>query len=239
LFSEVGDAGGNEGAVYIRRSDGSPAVRLGTGQATALSPDGKSVLAISNLGQELRVLPVGVGTARTLPGQFVRYENASWLPDGSVAFVAMEQGHDPRVYVQSIDAKPRAISPEGLLSRLIVSPDGHHLAARINQKLVILSTNGEEPRTVPTVAGLEFPIRWLDVDTLLVASRKGDDTKISRMNLSTGVHDLVRTVTYTNQAGVRRAFGLQVTSDLKSYAYSYARVLSELYLVDGLAADRR
>jgi hypothetical protein len=49
----------------------------------------------------------------------------------------------------------------------------------------------------------------------------------------------VRTVSYTNQAGFRRAFGLRVTADLKSYAYSYARLLSELYLVDELATDGR
>ena len=74
---------------------------------------------------------------------------------------------------------------------------------------------------------------------MLVTSRKGDQTTISRASLSTGVHTLVRTVSYTNQAGFRRAFGLRVTSDLKSYAYSYARLLSELYLVDGLATDGR
>jgi len=49
----------------------------------------------------------------------------------------------------------------------------------------------------------------------------------------------VRTVSYTNQAGFRRAFGLRVTADLKSYANSYVRLLSELYLVDGLATDGR
>jgi hypothetical protein len=62
---------------------------------------------------------------------------------------------------------------------------------------------------------------------------------ISRASLSTGAHTLLRTVSYVNQAGFRRAFGLRVTPDLKSYGYSYARLLSELYLVDGLATDGR
>ncbi len=239
LFSEDGDAGGSEGAVYIRRSDGSPAVRLGTGKAQALSPDGKSVLATSRQGQELHVLPVGVGTGRTLPGQFVRYENATWLPDGRVVFAAMEQGHDPRVYVQSLDGTPRAISPEGLISRITVSPDGQRVMFRLDHKLMIVGTGGGAPQIVPTIPGGELPIRWLDNDSVLVTSRTGDQTTISRASLSTGAHTLVRTVSYTNQAGFRRAFGLRVTSDLKSYAYSYARLLSELYVVDGLATDGR
>jgi hypothetical protein len=41
----------------------------------------------------------------------------------------------------------------------------------------------------------------------------------------------VRTVSYTNQAGFRRAFGLRVTADLKSYA--------ERALSGGRARDRR
>jgi hypothetical protein len=241
LFSEIGDAGGKDGAVYIRRSDGSPAVRLGTGKAEALSRDGKSVLATSRQGQELHVLPVGVGTGRTLPGQFVRYENATWLPDGRVTFVAMEQGHDPRVYVQSLDGTPHAVSPEGLLSRITVSPDGQRLIVRLDRKLMILSTSGGAPQTVTTIPEHELPIRWLDSDTVLFTSRKGDQTTINRASLSTGAQTPVRTVSYTNTnlAGFRRAFGLRVTADLKSYAYSYARLLSELYLVDGLAAAGR
>ena len=45
LFTALGAVGGSTGAVYIRGTDGSPAKRLGDGQALALSPDGKSVLA--------------------------------------------------------------------------------------------------------------------------------------------------------------------------------------------------
>ena len=101
---------------------------------------------------------------------------------------------------------------------------------------MIVSTSGGAPQIVPTIPGGELPIRWLDSDSVLVTSRKGDETMISRASLSTGVHTLVRTVSYTNQAGFRRAFGLRVTSDLK-LSHWYARLLSELYLVDGLASD--
>jgi hypothetical protein len=153
----------------------------------------------------------------------------------------MEQGHDPRVYVQSLDGTPHAVSPEGLLSRPTVSPDGQRLLVRLDRKLMIVSTSGGAPQTVTTIPEHELPIRWLDNDSVLFTSRKGDQTTISRASLSTGVQTPVRTVSYTNTnlAGFRRAFGLRVTADLKSYAYSYARLLSELYLVDGLATDGR
>ena len=44
-FDETGEAGGETGAIYVRGSDGSAAVRLGDGRSPSLSPDGKRVLA--------------------------------------------------------------------------------------------------------------------------------------------------------------------------------------------------
>ena len=44
LFREEGEAGGPTYAVYLRKTDGSPAVRLGDGLSLALSPDGKWAL---------------------------------------------------------------------------------------------------------------------------------------------------------------------------------------------------
>src|SRR5262249_49355519 len=47
LFAESGQGGGPKTAVYKRKTDGSPAVRLGEGGPRALSPDGKWALATS------------------------------------------------------------------------------------------------------------------------------------------------------------------------------------------------
>ena len=66
LFSEFGEGAGTEGSVYLRKTDGSPAVRLGTGGGLALSPDGKWALTMARSRQELSLLPVGVGEAQTI-----------------------------------------------------------------------------------------------------------------------------------------------------------------------------
>ncbi len=41
LITEEGEGGGPGYGVFVRKTDGSPAVRLGTGEGTALSPDGR------------------------------------------------------------------------------------------------------------------------------------------------------------------------------------------------------
>jgi hypothetical protein len=39
-FDETGEAGGETGGLYVRRTDGSPAVRLGDGRSPTFSPEG-------------------------------------------------------------------------------------------------------------------------------------------------------------------------------------------------------
>src|SRR6202043_2233000 len=91
LFDEEGGggsldyskSGGLSYAVYIRKTDGSPAVLLGEGGAVALSPDGKSVVAqTQDSPSQLRLLTTGAGEARQLSKDSVNHSWARWFPDG-------------------------------------------------------------------------------------------------------------------------------------------------------------
>src|SRR5262249_59793859 len=63
LFSEFSDAMGANYAVCIRKTDGSSVVRLGEGQAIALSPDAKWALSTLPHSGQLSLLPTRVGEA--------------------------------------------------------------------------------------------------------------------------------------------------------------------------------
>ena len=65
LFYELGVGGGPKGSVYLRGTDGSPAVRLGDGTAQALSPDGRWAIARTT-APHLDLIPTGAGTSRRL-----------------------------------------------------------------------------------------------------------------------------------------------------------------------------
>ncbi|HTD53089.1 MAG TPA: protein kinase, partial [Thermoanaerobaculia bacterium] len=101
LFTESGEGGGPRYGCYLRKTDGSPPVRLGDGECTALSPDGKWALALvfSN-PDELRLLPTGAGEAKTVPrGPIARFQWATWLPGGQGLLVtANETGKRLRIY---------------------------------------------------------------------------------------------------------------------------------------------
>jgi len=87
LFDEEGVGGGVQYgnskeltyAVYIRNTDGSPAIRLGEGVADALSPDQKWVIVQSpGSPEQLRLLPTGAGfpTASALSSPATNQEKA-------------------------------------------------------------------------------------------------------------------------------------------------------------------
>jgi Tol biopolymer transport system component len=237
LFSEFGEAAGSQGAVYLRKTDGSPAVRLGTGGALAFSPDGKWALTMARSRQELALLPVGVGGPRTiaLPANFERYETGTWLRDGRLLVTAIERGHDPRLYVLPIGGQPHPISPEGLVSRPVVSPDDRRVLISINDKTVSLNVDGGEALPIVAIEAGEAPVAWsADGQSVLVSRDRDLSTRVSKVNLKTGTRTAWKTLAPTDLAGMERVYGLQISADEKSYAYAYARQLGELYLVAGL-----
>ena len=62
LFTETAEAGGATYGVYLRDTDGSPAVRLGEGRALDLSPDGRWALVMpARRADRLLLMPTGPG----------------------------------------------------------------------------------------------------------------------------------------------------------------------------------
>jgi Tol biopolymer transport system component len=87
LLNEGGEGGGSGPVIYLRGTDGSPAVKLGEGVGFALSPDGKWVLASTPLesgkAARLFLLPTGPGQQRVLAGGgFIGYTWGAWRPTG-------------------------------------------------------------------------------------------------------------------------------------------------------------
>jgi hypothetical protein len=102
--------------IFSRSLDGSPAISIGEGSMAALSPDGKSVLALR--GADLVLFPTGVGATATLPkGELVRVGNGAWLPDSKrIVFTGYTADDTPRGYLQEIPAGlPRAMTPSGVV----------------------------------------------------------------------------------------------------------------------------
>jgi serine/threonine protein kinase/sugar lactone lactonase YvrE len=233
--------------VYIRRADSSPAVRLGEGNGQGLSPDGRRALSIVNeFPQRLVVLPTGPGDGRTLPRGSIEhyiYGGAKWVPDNrQVVFSGREKGQGLRVYVQDIEGgQPRAITPEIQFpfrgTDLAVSPDGRYVAVLLGEgeKFFAYPINGGERRPIAGVMDDEAPIGWsADGRSLFVARVEVSSVKVYQVDARTGQRRPWKTFAPADPAGAAWIDRVVVAADGHSYAYDYGRILSELYLVDGV-----
>jgi hypothetical protein len=95
--------------------------------------------------------------------------------------------------------------------------------------------DGGDPRPIPGFEPGEWPIGWSRDRRSLFLERFGDlTTHVDRLDTATGRRALLFDLRPPDPAGVAPYPGLAVSADGKSYAYSFIRNLSELYLIDGL-----
>jgi Tol biopolymer transport system component len=238
LFDEQGQGGGAAYSVYLRKTDGSPAVRLGDGLSSALSPDGKWV-ATTTIGQRDRIvfLPRGPGEARTLTVAGFDINLVTWFPDGKQLFlVGSEKGHLRRLYLMDESGgTPKPLSPEGIQFGAAVSQDGRFVAAIVNDIMMIFPVDGSEPRPVPGAQPGDIVLRFGEGGrTLFVAQRSGPGSRIDSLEIGSGRRTTWKELMPADQAGLIDSAYYRLSSDGRSYVYSYRRVLATLYLVEGL-----
>jgi eukaryotic-like serine/threonine-protein kinase len=242
LLGEAGEGGGGTGTVYVRKTDGSPPVRLGEGYALALSPDKKWALAAPISFTELLLLPTGIGQARKLErGGIESYQSARFLPDGKrVLFAGKEPGHRARLYIQDLGGGgPKPITPEGTGATFrgnVVSPDGKFVTGSGSaQGFSLYPVEGGSPIPISGLEEGEAPIQWAaDGRSLYVYRVAQSPVRVFLLDVSSGRRTLWRELSPFDPAGLSLILNIAITPDGKSYAYDYGQVLSDLYLVEGL-----
>lgn len=240
IFVHAGEGSGPNYTAYLRKTDGSPAVRLGEGDARALSPDGKWVLSVLYTPPQIALLPTGAGQSRRLETNGIEQfygHGAGWLPGGKqIVFAGRESGHGLRSYIQDIDGGvPRPLTPEGTTGRLI-SPDGKFVIARDSQQQVLLySVEAGEPSTISGLSADDEIARWsTDPNWVFVYRPRELPLRVYRLDIMTGRKVLWKELMPADPVGIAGGARVLLTPDGKGYVYGFARQLSDLYLVEGL-----
>ena len=226
--------------IYVRKTDGSPAVHLGEGRVRALSPDAKWVVAKPSGSDYLELMPVGAGESRRIPVKgLAGLDWWYWFPDQKRLLLwANESGHGNRMHELPIDGDGtvRSIGPEGTEWPMAISPDGAYVVATSpDQRLTIYSTdNSNNPREVPGSRRGDRAVLW-GTDNGLYVYRYGRlRATIDRIDLTTGARSEWQELKPSDPAGVHYIMPAYVSANLEWYAYGYRRFLSSLYLVRGL-----
>ena len=232
LFYEQGEGGGTSHGVYLRKTDEATAVKLGDGLPFALSPDGKWVLSVPfDARDRLYLVPTGVGAARALPG-VPPVAGASFHSDGR-HILYMSGG---RTWSMPIEGGEKAtpVTPEGVAGTL-ASPDGKWLVATAQGKAVLCPLGGGATKPIAGLGADETVLAWRSDSRALYVTRVGEaPAKVFVLDVGTGQRELWRQIEPQDAAGVTYVSPILPAADGKSYVYGYRRILSDLYLVEGL-----
>jgi hypothetical protein len=244
LLLESGAAGGSAlTPFYLRKTDGSPAVKLGEGNAQDLSPDAKWVLVRSDDGAGLTLVPTGPGDSVKLQTPGLTHILASmFLDDGRRLLLfapEAEKGQSGAFYLLDIPAgKPVRIGKGyGFVGRP-GSPDGKWivgLGEGWNDDLALIPVGGGATKSIPNTNTLE-PIRWsADGKAILAAELGSMPVRVVRVDVATGRREAWKDLGPADLSGVIQTTGIQITPDEKAYIYGYSSsVTSDLYIATGL-----
>jgi eukaryotic-like serine/threonine-protein kinase len=245
LFYEWGEGVSATPTIFIRRTDGGDAVRLGEGRPLALSPDVRWVVALQGgPDSQLTLLPAGTGDARRLPrGSIVEHLDwAAWSPDGRrVFFAARETGDVRRTYVQDVDGgDPRPVTPNGFVG-MALSPDGRTIVAvdRYGEYYLCATADATPPRPLAGYRDGDIPLQWSTDGRILYLREAGNLTvRISRLDVATGARQFWKELVPPDPTVVIDIGSdpgqVRITPDGKSYVYTYWTFEGELYLAEGL-----
>jgi WD40 repeat protein len=227
---------------YFLKAGGTP-IHLGTGQPTSLSPDGRWAVAAPVQGYPLFVHPTGPGTSRELPDpDKILFGVTGWLDNAHVIGFGQKAGDHSQGFVQDVNGGlPRRFTPEGANVTstrwwtLPVSPDGTRVVGADEQdRTMIYRVSGGAPEPVHNLNADDIVVQWTpDGRGLLVAHGDGLPWVVERLDLASGQRTPAVTIRAHDPAGLRLSV-IAVSRDAKFWVHTYSRLLSDLYVVEGL-----
>ena len=231
LFGEALEGGGVNGRIFVRSTDGAPALRLAEGFPGCLSPDGKWALVKRPGLADFSLLPTATGSSRELPVPGIRPYSARFFPDGKRLLWGAEiSGRPGRLYVQSLDGgDPKPVTPERTGAG-VVSPDGNWIATIGDDGHFFYPVDGGERRPFRGPEAEEWPLQWGLDDKVYVAKQASLPMRVVRVDAKTGRREPWREIMPQDRGGVVHVAPI-LTRDGRAYVYTYQRYLSDLYLV--------
>ena len=238
---EVGGAGGGSD-ILLRKTDGSPALRVGQGNVLGLSPDGSKVLALTGTPGSLVVYPTGTGERTVLSkGPIETYLPVGrWFPDGErILTCGSESGRGSRCYEQRAGGSPKAVTPEGLVGAAL-SVDGRLLLGQdSNRTWQIVDLASGMLRPAAGLQPTDVVAGWSsDGSAVFVARVPQVPARLERVNLQTGVRTFIRELAPPDRAGVSLVIPTSIIDDARGYAYFYVRDVATWYVVQDTGLGR-
>jgi len=231
--------------LFLRKTDGSPPVRLGRGPWLDFSPDARWVL-VKGGPRELDLVPTGPGIVKKIPVENVDVGDAHILPGRSGFLLGVKSGESQDLYLLGPDGgEAAAVRVDGYSSFAagpLISSDGSRILWETADGHVRIGSLKDGKSTLvpgpPLVIGRDFLDQWSADDRslyVLITGQNGQPARIDLLDLATGERKAWKTLMPADPSGVIFVPSVVVSRDGQSYAYAYSRVLhSDLYEMEGV-----
>ncbi|HET7712170.1 MAG TPA: hypothetical protein VFL80_09605, partial [Thermoanaerobaculia bacterium] len=227
--------------VFIRTTDGAPAVRIGEGRARGnpISPDGEWLAIAVGTPPHLEIVPVGVGEPRAVHCDLVELAAWQFHPDMKRLIVlGNHAGQSKQLFDVPIEGTSNArpiTTGMSLGGSFALSHDGGSIAVAADQHVVRIPIDGGEPQPLPGCKPGDVPLEWSNDGKAIFVSERGQATlKIFRLDVETGHREEWLPIRPDDPAGILDIMPVHITPDGETYAFGYRRLLSDLYIVSGL-----
>lgn len=239
LLVEASSGEGRNPAIYLRPTDGSPAVRLGYGNRPVLSPDNKWVACVrkNRESSQIVLLPAGAGEETILHTGGIQPETAEWFSDGKhVLFTGNEAGQPPRTYSYDLaNGHIKPVTPAAVRASAVSPNDQTAIVIRDGKATLISLADGHETPLAAVGPDISV-IRWSGDGAYIFLQRTDASHRsasILRMDARSGHMETWRDLKLPDRAAFYYG-SAKLSSDGKSYAFTFQRDLSTLYLVNGI-----
>ena len=240
IFEEHGSGAGKSYGVFIRKIDGSPAVRIADGRSGGMTPDGKWVLVASYpKWDRLFFTPTGAGSPRDIPNLGIRhYEWYGLSSNGNeVIMIGRKESGEQRLYVQDLQQNTLKEIGAGMGGDYAwaISPDGKMLAVPgTGSVLTFVPLSGEPPIAHENIRGL-VPVKWdREGKGVYVFDSEKLPSQIYHYEYETRTLTPWKEIKPADPAGIQDIGPVLLSEDEKSLVYGYRRVLSDLFIASGL-----
>ncbi len=239
-FEEQAQGVQGQNTVFVRTTDGAPAIRIGEGRArgSPISPDDQWLAIAVGTPLHVEVVPMGAGDPKVVPCDLAEFYGWQFYPDAERLLVLGNRAGSPKQLFEVLidgDGVSKPLTNAPLSGAFALSHDGKTIAAGSDQRVMLFFVDAAEPRVAAGCLPGDIPLEWSGDDSaIFVSARSQASVQIFRVEIATGERREWLTIHPDDPAGILDIMPVHITPDGQTYAYGYRRLLSDLYVVTGL-----
>jgi len=240
VFEEQASAVQGVNTVFLRYTDGAPAIRLAEGRARGnpISHDGQWLAIVAGNPPQLQLVPVGAGDTRSVRCDLSEITGLQFYPDGlRLLVLGNHKEGTKQLFELEIDGdgKAKPLTTGGLSGSFALSHDGSTIAVGMDQKVILLNSDGTGDRAMPGSKVGDIPIEWTEDNSAVYMLESAHNVvRIMRVNVNSGERSEWVVIRPGDPAGILDVMPVHITPDGQTYAYGYRRFLSDLFIATSL-----